>query len=256
MPLPPSPPPTSPAATAPLPPSPGLDQRVSRHFVRQVLGGVILILPLVITVWIVWQIYVLANQMVVDPLAAVLLPKSWLAVSEMQAGDLGRMIPWRIYFTVYVLKPVVTLSLVLGFLYFMGYVFQTRLRTWMDWFLTKIPGVSVVYSALRDVLLALQGENGLKSVDTVVLVPFPHSSARMAGYLMGNSQDAESGQEVSCVYVPICLFPPSGYTIMLPRDEVIVTDWEPKETWKLLLSGGLTVPPAVPYTQATAKGEG
>jgi uncharacterized membrane protein len=64
---------------------------------------------------------------------------------------------------------------------------------------------------------------------------------------MGESNDRASGKPLACVYVPIALFPPMGYTLLFPRDEVIVTGWEASTPWKLLLSGGLTVPKHVPF---------
>jgi len=150
----------------------------------------------------------------------------------------------------YVTGPI-TLAAILLSLYFLGYVFQSRLNHWVDWLFESIPGVSILYRAVREAARALHGPDGLKKIDSVVLVPFPHPGARATGYLMGESEDAETGRPLACVYIPIALFPPSGYTLVFPRDEVTITNWESTAPWKLLLSGGLTVPSKVPFENAS-----
>jgi uncharacterized membrane protein len=115
--------------------------------------------------------------------------------------------------------------------------------------------VSIVYRAIRDASLAMQGPDGLKAIDTVVLVPFPHPGARATGFLMGESEDSESGRALVCVYIPIALFPPSGYTLVFPREDVIFTKWEATSPWKMLLSGGLTVPRKVPFESEASREE-
>lgn len=200
---------------------------------RRFIGGVIFVLPAVLTIVIIYEVYRMANNWVIDPIARVIIPQGI-------ENEYWRMV--ETYVT-----PIITLVAVLVFFYLMGYLFQTRIRHFVDWCFSKIPGVSTVYSALSEVLSAARGPHGIKNIDQVVLVPFPHEDARMAGYLMGKTKDRHSQEALACVYIPIALFPPSGYTLLFPEDQVIYTPWEPKETWKLLLSGGLTIPEEVPY---------
>jgi uncharacterized membrane protein len=204
-----------------------------RRIVRRIVFGVLFVLPMVLTVFVVYQIYRYLNAWIIEPVASFVVPKGindplWIAIEK--------------YIT-----PPISLLTVLLLLYFLGYAFQSRLSRWVDWLFSSIPGVSMLYRAIRDASQAMQGPDGLKAIDTVVLVPFPHPGARATGFLMGESQDLQSGRPLACVYIPIALFPPSGYTLLFPRDEVIKTGWEPSSPWKLLLSGGLTVPSKVPF---------
>ncbi len=203
-----------------------------RHLMRHILAGMLFVLPVVITVAVLYQLCLILDAWVVQPIAVLVIPSTleseyWTAIER--------------YIT-----PILSLTIVVVFLYLMGYAGHFGLARAVDWSISKVPGVSTLYAAIRDVFLALEGPDGLRKVDTVVLVPFPHSSARMAGYLTGVTRN-EEGTELACVYVPIALFPPSGYTLILPKKEITVTDWPAPETWKLLLSGGLTVPPRLPY---------
>jgi uncharacterized membrane protein len=204
-----------------------------RSMLRRVMFGLLFVLPIVLTGLIVYYIYITLNDWLIKPVAMLIIPKE-------------TALPYWDRIQIYVTTPI-TLVAVLLLLYFMGYAFQTRLNHWVDWIFSHIPGVSIVYRAIRDASLAMQGPDGLKAIDTVVLVPFPHPGARATGFLMGESEDTETGRPLVCVYIPLALFPPSGYTLVFPREEVTFTKWEPTSPWKLLLSGGLTVPKKIPF---------
>jgi uncharacterized membrane protein len=226
---------TAPAAAASEKPVhlPARPLSMLRSILRRVVFGLLFILPIVLTGLIVYYVYITLNDWLIKPVATLIIPretgiKNWDQIQS------------------YVTTPI-TLVAVLLLLYFLGYAFQTRLNHWVDWIFSHIPGVSIVYRAIRDASLAMQGPDGLKAIDTVVLVPFPHPGARATGFLMGESEDATTGKPLVCVYIPLALFPPSGYTLVFPREEVTFTKWEPTSPWKLLLSGGLTVPKRIPF---------
>ncbi len=210
-----------------------------RSILRRIIFGILFVLPMLLTIFVVYQIYLILNVWVIEPVAALIVPKDivdplWISIEK--------------YAT-----PLISLLTVMSLLYFLGYAFQSKLSRWIDWFFGYIPGVSMLYRAIRDASQAMQGPDGLKTIDTVVLVPFPHPGARATGFLMGESQDINTGKPLACVYVPISLFPPSGYTLLFPRDDVVRTGWEASSPWKLLLSGGLTVPLKVPFEHPASK---
>jgi uncharacterized membrane protein len=197
--------------------------------------GLLFVLPIVLTVVVVYQIYRLLNQWVIEPLAQFITPLG------------SENVYWKSVET-YV-TPLISLASVLLFLYLMGYVFQSRLNRWLDWIFDRIPGISILYRAIRDASSAIHGPQGIKTIDKVVLVPFPHAGARATGYLMGESEDAKTGRKLACVYIPIGLFPPSGYTLVYWLDDVTITDWDAASPWKMIISGGLTLPGKVPFRQ-------
>lgn len=204
-----------------------------RSIVRRIIFGILFVLPMLLTVFVVYQIYLILNAWIIEPVALLIVPQRIEA-------------PYWTSIEKYVTPPISLLTVML-ILYFLGYAFQSKLSRWVDWFFGYIPGVSMLYRAIRDASQAMQGPDGLKTIDTVVLVPFPHAGARATGFLMGESQDVQTGKPLVCVYVPIALFPPSGYTLLFAKDDVVHTGWEASSPWKLLLSGGLTVPSQVPF---------
>jgi uncharacterized membrane protein len=226
----------SPPAELPLP-APLKRITTVRSIARRVMYGILFVLPILLTILVVYQIYLLLNAWVITPVALLIMPH-------------GLQSPYWDAAENY-LTPIISLLAVMLLLYLLGYLFQTRLNRWIDWIFGHIPGVSIVYLAIRDASRAMQGPDGLKSIDTVVLVPFPHPGARAAGFLMGESQDTQTGRPLVSVYIPFALFPPSGYTLVFPRDVVVPTRWEATAPWKLLLTGGLTVPSQVPFEMPT-----
>jgi len=215
--------------------SPPLKRAVSpiRRIVRRMIFGLLFILPMMLTLFVTYQVYLVLNAWVIEPVASFIVPK-------------GIQNPYWTSIEKYVTPPISLLT-VMSIFYFLGYAFQSKVSRWIDWFFGHIPGISILYRAVRDASQAVQGPDGLKTIDTVVLVPFPHVGARATGFLMGESVDSVTGKSLACVYVPIALFPPSGYTLIFPREEVIITKWEASSPWKLLLSGGLTIPNELPF---------
>ncbi len=208
-----------------------------RWFLRRIVFGILFAAPILLTLFVVYQIYLILNSWVIDPFASLIAPLIFP-----KGLDDKMWAPFEKYVT-----PPICLITVLSIFYILGYAFQSRLSRWVDWGFSYIPGISVLYRAVRDASQAMQGPDGLKKIDTVVLVPFPHAGARAAGFLMGECLDMETGEALACVYVPIGLFPPSGYTLIFPRADVTKTGWEATSPWKLLLSGGLTIPQKVPF---------
>ncbi|QDT37984.1 DUF502 domain-containing protein [Stratiformator vulcanicus] len=196
--------------------------------VRTLMGGAAFILPIVVLLAIFQYIYFLINSYFIDPLLKLVLPKS--------AEDTA-LAYWA---------PLLSIVAAVAFLFLMGLLARLRLQKLMNWFFEKIPGISTLYTAIRDTVHAMTGRPGLADVDTVVLVPFPQPETRMAGYLMTKSKQPD-GSSLVAVYVPLVLFPPSGYTLILPEEKIVYTDWPTKDVWKLLMSGGLTLPPTIPY---------
>jgi uncharacterized membrane protein len=213
---------------------------ILRRIVRRIISGVLFILPIVLTLLVIVYVYSILDTYLIGLVA------KWIIGSIPEETN-NPYLKFIATSGMYVAPPL-TLLAALVFLYLMGYLFQTRVNRWIDWLFKHIPGISTLYRAIRDVSSAFQGPQGLRNISTVVLVPFPHPGARMAGYLMGETADEATGQKLVCVYIPIGVFPPMGYTLIFPAADVIVTDWEPAAVWKVLLSGGLTLPPSVPYS--------
>lgn len=202
----------------------------------RMLSGLIAALPIALTFFIVRWLYVTI-------IAVVLMPPTNAVRGIL--GERGRTgYFWETYGA-----PVIAVLLVLGSLYFLGFFVQTRFMRVVDWVLMKVPVVSTIFKATRNVFESvgkqLQGESGFKRV---VLVEFPQPGMRSLGFVTNSLRDASTGQAILCVTVLTGVMPPSGFTLFVPEDKVTDIDWSMNETLQAILSGGITAPPTIHYT--------
>ena len=114
----------------------------------RIVSGLILALPIAITLWIVYQLYLTLQGLVIGPTTDVIL---WLL-----GPDRVRDLPawWRKF-----VSPVVALASVLALLYFLGLFVSTRLAKFIDWLMSRVPVVTTIYHAVRGDFEARLGRN-------------------------------------------------------------------------------------------------
>jgi hypothetical protein len=108
---------------------------------RRILGGLLFVLPVLITFWVVYWLYLVLEKYVIDPLARLVL---WQVRQGQPDADLQ---PW---FETYA-APLIGVVVAVALLYCLGFFVNSRLRRAVDWVLLRVPGVSVVYNGMRQV---------------------------------------------------------------------------------------------------------
>jgi uncharacterized membrane protein len=208
----------------------------------RILGGFLLVLPILITVWVIHWLYSNLATHVIDPLAQLLL---WQFQGRLPETKLP---PW---FETYA-APLIALLVVLVLLYCLGFFVRSRLRRVIDWVLLRLPVISIVYNGVGQVIRALETQPGRQRPQRAVLVAFPHPGMRVPAFVTGTCRDVETQKVILCVYVPTTPVPTSGYFLMVPEDEVTELNWTPEQTLQAIISAGLTAPPEVRYFKAGA----
>ena len=196
-----------------------------------------LVLPILITLWVIHWLYSALATYVIDPLAQLVL---W----KVREGQPEAEVPS--WFEKYA-APLIALLIVLVLLYCLGFFVRSRLRRVIDWFLLRLPVISVVYNGVRKVIEALERQPGRQRPQRAVLVAFPHPGMRVPAFVTGSCRDVETQKVILCVYVPTTPVPTSGYFLLVPEDEVTELNWSPEQAVQTIISGGLTAPPEVRY---------
>jgi uncharacterized membrane protein len=237
---------TQPTAVPGLPSSPGPQAdsavpvlRRAWHGIRgRILAGVLLVLPILITLWLIYWLYSTLKQSVIDPLARLVVWKVRQGQGDMELPD---------WFETYA-APLIAILVVLLALYFCGFIARSRLRQLVDWVLLRVPGVSIVYNGVRQVLQTLERQGKEKQrPQRVVLVEFPHPGMKAPAFVTSTCRDIETQKVLLCVYVPTTPVPTSGYFLLVPEEEVTELNWGPEQALQTIISGGLTAPPEVGY---------
>jgi len=111
-----------------------------------------------------------------------------------------------------------------------------------DKLITQMPGVGVVYNALRQIFKAAV-RNSERSFSQVVLFEYPRKGIWAIGFVTneieGQIGDAVGGETVS-IFLPTTPNPTSGFLLFLPRSELIVLNMTVEEGARLIISAGMS----------------
>ena len=192
---------------------------------RYVIAGLIVWVPLGITIWALhWLVTTLDQTLLLVPEG--LRPEALV----------GFHIPG--------------LGVVLSFLILVGTgvvaanFFGQRLILAWESILGRIPVVKSIYSSVKQVSDTLLSDTG-NAFRKALLVEFPREGCWTIGFLTGTPSDAVSlhldGDHVS-VYVPTTPNPTGGYFVMVPRASVRELDMSVDEALKYIISMGVVAP--------------
>lgn len=202
------------------------------------LTGVLLLAPLVVTVWAVFKIIAIVGGSF-RPLFEVLIP------SRLQDIPLV----WEIAVT------IVVFSLITLFGFISHYFFGKYLLDLGERVILGIPGLSVVYGSVKQVV-ATFGSQNRNVFSRVVLVQYPRLGVWTIGFLTSKTQaeaQARAGLELWTVFVPTSPNPTSGFMLFLPPNEIVELEMSVGDGMKMVISGGAVVPPRA-HPPATAAG--
>lgn len=179
------------------------------------LAGVIVTLPVAVTVYLVWL--VVHNA---DLLVGALMPAEWQII---------RQIPG-----IGVVSALVIL-IVIGMI--VSNYFGRVLVRWWDYVVHRLPVVSGVYGAIKQVLQAVFSEQG-SSFKEVVYVEFPQPGQWMLGFVIDDAVEWDAKKLVR-VFIPQVPVPTSGFMVLLPPASTRHSGMTVEEGLKLTVTMGL-----------------
>jgi uncharacterized membrane protein len=197
----------------------------------RIIAGLLLALPIALTFWILYWLYSTVQAMVVTPMTRVYdrfvqTPPPWWG-------------QWA--------APPIAVALLLVVLYVLGLLVRSSLLSALDWVLLRVPVVTTIYKALRNVSQSVASQMQNQKYQRVVLVEFPHPGARALAFVTNTLQDVKTGRTILCVCVLTGVMPPSGFTLYVPEESVTEVDWSVNQCLQAILSGGMTSPASIHY---------
>jgi uncharacterized membrane protein len=205
-------------------PSGSLTHRLRNYL----LAGIVISAPITITLFIVWQVLGYVDRTVTPFIPAAYNPANYL--------------PFGL--------PGIGLVIMLGLLILIGWaaagmVGATIMRTG-EQLLDRTPIVRGIYSTLKQLFETALSQSS-RSFREVVLIEYPRTGIWSIGFVTGESSAdiarAHSSELIS-VYVPTTPIPAYGFLMYLPRKDAMALDMTVEEGMKLVISGGIVVPPA------------
>ena len=210
--------------------------RGRRSIRERILGGLLLAMPLLITLWVVAWLYSVLEQKVIDPLAGLLLWKLKWTTSSSE-------LPY--WFEKYA-APVIALLLALALFYCLDLLADTRLHRAVSWTLKRVPVISHIYNPVEQVFQSLE-QSDQQRPQRMVLVTFPHPGVKLPAFVTATCRDIATNKTLLAVYVPTTPVPTSGFFLLVPEEEVTELNWNTEQTLQAVMSGGLTSPREVSF---------
>lgn len=226
----------------------GFLQEYVRALQRYIMTGVLVWVPLIVTIWITWwMITTLGSSMNAGIEWMVNYVKSFSAHMPL-LGFVANFEyePW-IGFLLAIL-----LFLSTGLL--TRYLVAQKVITAAEHVLAKIPLVSKIYGSsqqIRDVFMNRDG--GI--VQEVVLIEFPHPGMYSIGLVTSKEQGIIQnavGRHMQAVFLPTTPNPTSGYLLYVPSEEIIPLDVTVEDAMKMVISGGAYLPERATLIRAKA----
>lgn len=176
--------------------------------VKYLLQGTLIVAPLAVTAYILYEIFIV----------------------------LDGLIPFEV--------PGLGLVAILGAITFIGFVashfISERLRNWFQILIRRAPVISLIYTAVTDVLNALVGEK--RSFKYPVLVQTEGDpSVKRIGFVThrGFGKQAQLKEEYLTVYCPHS-YAISGMVFLVKKECVEPLDMPAADVMKYVISGGVT----------------
>jgi uncharacterized membrane protein len=211
---------------------------------RNIISGVLTIIPLAVTVWIIWLVVNLlvgAGRPVVRTMSRAVRPE-WPEVANLLLD------PW--------FQSGLALLITLGGLYLLGWaanmVLGRRLLALFHSVVDQLPLASTIYRATHTLVESLRGET-VPSGQAIVLIEFPMAGRHSIGLVTRIFPATEEREELAAVYVPTTPNPTSGFVQIIATSKLIWLDWSKNDAMAFVVSGGAMAPDNMPVERPLVK---
>lgn len=192
-------------------------------FRRYFITGILTLIPVVTTIYVLWTLFLLVDSILGGIISSIINAK---------VPGLGLLA-----FLVLALFMGIAVTNVVG-----RYLFS-----WAEFIIKKLPMVSAVYSTIKQISDAIFSDRDGRSTAfrRVVLVQYPRAGIYSIGFVTGEVIDDFkdiTGKDMVKVFVASTPNPTSGFFILVPREEVIDTNYTIEEGMRLVISGGMARP--------------
>jgi len=190
-----------------------------RRLSGAMLRGLVVVLPIGLTVWLLWWLGSSAESLLRQPILLLLPEQYYVPGMGIVAG--------------------LVLLLAAGTMV-NALIVRQLLASW-EAFLDRIPVVKTIYGAIRDFTKLLPAGGKRSDLKRVVLASF--GDARLVGFVTRDDASelgiVPRADDLVAVYFPMS-YQIGGYTVLLPRDRIAPLDMSVETAMRLVLTGGVS----------------
>ena len=193
-------------------------------FVRnRLLTGVIVALPIFVTIWAITAFIQFIDKTVWKFLPASINPKIQFGYDV-----------WGLGLIIAILGLIALGSLASNY-------FGSALLRQSERLLSRVPVVRSLYSFVKQIVVIV-AEQRDKAFREVCLIEYPKAGIWAIGFITTDLQGAAKdslGPGYVCVFVPTTPNPTSGFLLFSKREDIRILDMTPEEGAKMIISGGM-----------------
>ncbi len=254
-----------------------------RSFKRVVVRGMAVLLPTVLTLWILWSAGVFVFNNVAKPINGWIrqgitraMPTvnehwrpDWYTVTDEELAafqmarrtqgqpsigdDTARAIVrrqafeqlWRDHWYLQVSGLLVAITLLyLAGLLLSGFLGR-QIYARVERLISQIPGFKQVYPHVKQLVDLILGDRPM-AFSRVVMVQFPRDGAWVIAFVTSSGVRSAEAVVGDCigVFVPNTPTPFTGFTLIVPADSVVDVNMSVDEALRFVVTGGVLVPPS------------
>ncbi len=187
---------------------------------RYLLTGIAVLLPVAVTVWLLWSIFVFID------------------------GIVGRIIMFMIGRHLPGLGFLITVAVVLLAGMLASNLVGRKLFALWEVVMLRIPLANSIYKVAKQIVDSIS-RHDKQAFRDVVLVEFPRRGSWVVGFLVGGAEPAlfgQTGEDMVKLFVPTVPNPTSGYLLIVPRKDTVPVPISVEDGFKLVVSAGIVVP--------------
>lgn len=204
------------------------------------LTGLIIVAPIVITIYIIWGIITFVDSRIVPWVPEVYNPRTYI---DYDVPGFGLLV-------------FVVITMAVG--YFTKNLFGRQIVRTIESLVDRMPIVRSIYNALKQIVETILSQSST-SFQKACLIEYPRKGvwaiAFVATRTTGEIPRRVGQQDLISVFLPSTPNPTTGFLMFVPAKDVILLDMTVEEAAKAIISAGLVVPPSREEVEAAARRE-
>ena len=220
----------------------------SSDFKRFFLRGLVILLPSVLTLWIVVKAYQFVDNAIAEPINGWVraglfrLSASFAPLRDLFQPDIEQWWAHHWYLDFIGLILAIVAVYVAGRL-LGGFVGRTVYRK-LEKVITRVPIFKQVYPYVKQFVDFLFSDERPAKFSRVVIVEYPRKGIWSLAFITGSAMKSiarEAGDSVT-LFIPSSPTPFTGYAVTVPRKETIEVPLTVEEAVRFLVTGGVLIP--------------
>lgn len=205
------------------------------------LTGLIVVLPTLITIFILVIAFRFLNNNIAEPIGlGVLHLLALISGADLSAWETSA---WVVAFIGFPLAIIIIFLLGYAMATFIG---RNIIKTFEDWVLKRFPIISTIYPYAKQFIDLLFADDKKTAFKMVVAVQYPRTGLYSLGFVTSDgmqSINSSVGKDCVSIFMPSSPTPFTGYTLFVPKDDIIPLKLSVDEAIRIVVSGGILIPP-------------